>query len=239
MRRPRSYRLGNLDLAIMKPLVERYIGSLPTLHRQETWRNVGINPPAGVVQKEIRRGMDPKSLTALVFSGPFRYDQAHRTAIRALSLILDTKLRELVREELSGTYGVMVNPTYSRIPDEEYSLTINFGCDPARVDELVKAVFQEIGSLKTKGPTDKDANDAREALFREYETGMKQNNWLLTQIAAKYQNQEDPKDVLALEKSFQQLSPQAIQEAARTYLNTNNYVRVTLFPEKEKEQEKR
>jgi zinc protease len=183
--------------------------------------------------------MEPKSQTAIVFSGPFQYDQARRTAIRALGLILDSKLREFLREELSGTYGVMVRPVYSKIPDEEYSLTINFGCDPARADELVKAVFQEVENLKTKGPADKDVSDAREALFREYETGMKQNGWLLTQIAARYQLREDPRDVLALAKSFQALSPQVIQEAARAYLNTNNYVRVTLYPEKEKEEDKK
>lgn len=224
---------GNLDLSVMKPLVERYLGSLPTIHRRETWRNVGINPPAGVVQKEIHRGMEPKSLTAIVFSGPFRYDQSHRTAIRALSLILDTKLREIVREELSGTYGVAVNPSYSKFPDEEYSLTLNFGCDPARVDELVKAIFREIESLQTKGPSAKDVKDAREALFREYETGMKQNGWLMTQVAAKYENHEDPRDILALQKSVRQLSAQAIRKAARTYLNANHYIRVTLYPENE------
>ena len=230
--------VGNLDPEAMKPLVEKYVGSLPALNRSETWRNVGINPPPGVVQKEVRKGMEPKSQTALVFSGAFQYDQAHRTAIRALGLILDSKLREIVREELSGTYGVMVRPVYSKIPDEEYSLMISFGCDPARVDELVKAIFLEIENLKTKGPSDKDVSDAREGLFREYETGRKQNSWLLTQIAAKYQLQEDPRHLLALEKSFQALSPQLIQEAARAHLNTDNYVRVTLYPEKEKEKEK-
>ena len=224
--------LGNLDIAVMRPLVERYLGSLPSLNRKETWRNVGINPPAGVVQKEVRKGTEPKSQTAIVFSGPFQHDQAHRTTIRALGLILDTKLRELVREELSGTYGVTVRPTYSKIPDEEYSLMLNFGCDPARVDELVKAIFQEVENLKTKGPSEKDVSDAREALFREYETGMKQNGWLLTQIYLRYQLREDPRDLLAFEKSLPPLSPQVIQEAARAYLNTNNYVRVTLYPEK-------
>jgi zinc protease len=224
--------VGNLDLAAMRPLVERFIASLPALNRRETWRNLGINPPSGVVQKEVRKGMEPKSQTAIVFSGPFQYDQAHRLGIRALGLVLDTKFRELLREELSGTYGVMVRPAYSRIPEEEYSLTINFGCDPARVDELVKSVFQEIETLKTIGPSDKDVSDAKEALFREYETGMKENAWLLSQIANKYELREDPRELLAFEKSLQPLSPQMIQDAARTYLDMSHYVRVTLYPEK-------
>jgi zinc protease len=229
--------IGNLDIEAMKPLVARYLGSLPSLNRKETWRDVGIKPPKGVVQKEVRKGIEPKSQTAIVFTGPFQYDQAHRTAIRALGLILETKLREIIREELGGTYGVRVEPSYSKIPDEDYTLTINFGCDPARVDELVKAVFQEIDNLKTKGPSDKDVSDAREALFREYETGMKQNNWLLAQIYYRYELQEDPRGLLALTDSLKPLSPEVIREAARTYINTNNYVRVTLYPEKEKEKE--
>jgi zinc protease len=230
--------VGNLDIAAMEPLVERYLGSLPGIERQETWRDLGIDPPAGVVQKEVRKGLEPKSQTAIVFNGPFRYDQSQRTALRALGLILDTKLRELVREELSGTYDVTVSPSYSKIPDEEYSLSIGFGSDPARVEELVKAVFQEIESLKTKGPSEKDVSDAREALSREYETGMKQNGWLITQLAAKYQLEDDPREILELEKSIQALSRQVIQEAARAYLNTKRYVRVSLYPEKEPEKAK-
>ncbi len=230
--------VGNLDIAAMEPLVERYLGALPAIERQETWRDLGIDPPAGVVQKEVRKGLEPKSQTAIVFNGPFRYDQSQRTAIRALGLILDTKLRELVREELSGTYGVMVSPSYSKIPDEEYSLTIGFGSDPARVEELVKAVFGTIAELKTAGPSEKDVSDAREALSRDYETGRKQNGWLIAQLAGKYQLEDDPREILELEKSFQALSPQVIQEAARAYLNTKNYVRVSLYPEKGPEKAK-
>ena len=225
--------IGNLDLETLKPLVERYLGSLPSLRRKETWKNVGIEPPKGVVQKTVKKGIEPKSQSAVVFTGPFQYDRPHRTAIRAMSVVLDTRLRNLLREELSGTYGVGVNASYSKIPDEEYTIMINFGCNPERVNELVKAVFQEIESLKSRGPTDKEVGDAREALFREYETGMKQNNWLLTQVYYRYQLGEDLKELFNLGDFLKTLSAASIQEAARTYLNTNNYVQVLLFPEKE------
>jgi len=225
--------IGNIDLENFKPLVERYLGSLPSLRRKETWKDVGIEPPKGVVQKTVRKGIEPKSQTAIVFTGPFQYDRPHRTAIRAMSLVLDTRLRNLLREELSGTYGVTVNATYEKIPREEYGFMINFGCNPQRTDELVKALLKEIESLKANGPTDKEANDARQALFREFETGLKQNNWLLTQLYRKYQLGEDPKSLFDFEEALKLINPAFIQEAARTYLNTNNYVQVSLFPEKE------
>lgn len=229
--------IGNIDLEMMKPLVERYLASLPSLLRKETWKDVGIDPPTGIVEKAVKKGIEPKSQTAIVFTGPFLYDRPHRTAIRALSLVLDTRLRNLVREELSGTYGVAVRADYSKIPDEEYSFIINFGCNPERQEELVKAVFQEIENIKVSGPSDKETSDAREAMFREYETGMKQNNWLLTQIYYRYQINEDLKELFDFGDYLSTLSPAMIQEAARAHLNTGNYVRVSLFPEKEKEKQ--
>ena len=61
---------GNFDFWTIRPLVETYLGSLPSLGRRETWKNVGLEPPGGVVEKIVRKGIEPKSQTAVVFSGP-------------------------------------------------------------------------------------------------------------------------------------------------------------------------
>ena len=53
--------VGSFDLPTIKPLVEQYLGSLPSLHRQEAGRDVGIRPPGGVVEKEVTKGTTPKS----------------------------------------------------------------------------------------------------------------------------------------------------------------------------------
>jgi zinc protease len=77
--------IGSFDLATMKPLVERYLGALPSIHRKESWKDVGVRTPAGIVEKQVEKGLEPKSEAAIVFSGPFEYDQTHRVAIRAMA----------------------------------------------------------------------------------------------------------------------------------------------------------
>jgi len=223
--------VGTFDLATMKPLVERYLGSLPSLRRKETWKDVGIRPPAGVVEKVVRKGLEPKSQAAIVFTGPFQYDQAHRIAIRALGSVLDTRLRETLREDLSGTYGVSASPTYTKVPEEQYRFQIAFGCDPKRTDDLVKAVFTVIDALRADGPTEKEVNDAREAFLRDYETAMKQNGNVMSQVYLRYQTGEDVNEYFRLPDYYRKLDAAAIKEAARTYLDLGNYVRVTLLPE--------
>ena len=73
--------VGSFDLATMKPLVERYLASLPALHRNETAKDVGMHPPAGVVEKQVRSGIEPKSQVSIVFTGPFQNDEMHRVVV--------------------------------------------------------------------------------------------------------------------------------------------------------------
>ncbi len=223
---------GSFDLASIKPLVERYLGSLPTLGRKETWKDLGITPPRGVVEKVVRKGIEPKSQVDIVFTGSMTYDVPSRVTLDALAVVLETRLRETLREALGGTYGVQVEAHASKIPEARYGVTIDFGCDPGRTEELVKALFREIDALKSNGPTSKDVDDARLALVRDHESDMAVNSRLVGALADAYENSEDVSVFFGLPAQYASLTASSIQAAARRYLDTGNYVRVTLLPEK-------
>ncbi|MEI6667290.1 MAG: insulinase family protein [Acidobacteriota bacterium] len=216
----------------IKPLVERYLGSLPTARRKETWRNVGMTPPRGVVEQIVRKGIEPKSQAAIVFTGPFTFDAPHQVALDALAVVLDTRLRERLREALRGTYGVQVEAGAVKIPEAGYRITIEFGCDPERTEELVKMLFREIDTLKASGPTQKEVRDTREALARRHDSDLALNNRLVGELSQRYENGVDIAEFFELPSEMDHVSAGAIQDAARRYLDTANYVRVTLYPEK-------
>ncbi len=224
--------VGSFDLPTMKPLVERYLGGLPSTRRKETWKDVGVRMPEGVVEKQVQKGIEPKSQAAIVFSGPFRYDQTQRVAIRAMAEVLQGRLLETIREQLGGTYSIAARQSYQKIPRPEYSITVQFGSDPQRQNDLIARVFQEIEQFKANGPTAKQVSDEKEALLREFETNSQQNNYLLSQLTGKYQYGEDPAELWNVPDYYRKIDAAMIQQAARTYLNTNRYVKVTLVPEK-------
>jgi zinc protease len=149
-----------------------------------------------------------------------------------MSMTFQTRLREMLREELGGTYGVQVNSNYYKIPEEEYSLTINFATDPNRIQEMLDAVFAEIANIRNQGPSEKEVQDIQEAFMREYETQSRQNPWLLAQLEHKYRLGEDPRGILTYIDSIKALSPEILKKAAERYLDTGNYVQVVLMPDK-------
>ena len=223
--------VGSFDLARMKPLVERYLGSLPSLHRTEAAKDVGMHPPADIVDKQVRSGIEPRSQVSIVFSGPFQDDESHRVIANAMADTLGGNLQRTLREDLGGTYGVSVEPSFVKRPTEEYRLTISFACDPARTDTLVSAAFRVIDQFRALGPSASQVADARAGLARDFETNSQRNDYLLNRILFKYEYGEDVRDVFNMRPYYDQVTVAALRDAARMYLNTNRYVKVTLLPE--------
>jgi zinc protease len=224
--------VGSFDLATIRPFVERYLASLPALNRKETAKDVGIRAPSGVVRQQVRKGIEPQSRVSIVFSGPFQNDEAHRMTLRAMAETLSGNLHRTLREDLGGTYGVSVEPRFTKRPSEEYRITISFACDPARTESLVKTAFEVIDEFKANGPSQGQAADARQALLRDFETSSQQNGYILSRLTYKYEYGENVEEVFNPRPLIDQLTAASITDAARRYLDTNRYVEVTLVPEK-------
>ena len=93
------------------------------------------------------------------------------------------------------------------------------------VDDLAAA------GIKAFGPTPSQATDARSGLTRDFETNSQRNEYLLNRLIFKYEYGEDVKDVFDMKPYYDQITVAALRDAARMYLNTNRYVKVTLLPE--------
>ena len=229
------YFVGNIDLAAMRPLVEEYLGGLPSIRRHETWRDLNIPPPTGIVRKVVHKGVEPKARTQLVFTGPFQDSREARYALRALADALGIRLREILREDLGGVYGVAVSASSSIAPDTTYSVSIGFGADPARVDELVDSTFTALRAFQSAGPSDSIVHKVMETQLRTRETSLKQNAYWLGQLVAAQQWGVDPRGILTYGQLIDGLTAASIRDAARRYLRLDNYVQVTLLPEEAKQ----
>jgi zinc protease len=223
--------VGSFDVQTIKPLVERYLASLPSIHRVEAAVDRGVRPPPGVVERQVVKGVDPRSQVAIVFSGPFQNDQMHRLLLTTMSEMLGGNLQRTLREDLGGTYGVSVEPQFSKYPTAEYQISIGFSCDPARVDDLTLAAWKVIQDFTQQGPSSDQLAGARNAFDRELETGFQENADLLSEMTTKVEYGEDLADVFNLRPFYDQLTTAALRDAAREFLNAHRYVQVTLRPE--------
>lgn len=224
--------VGAFDPEGIRPLVLQYLGGLPTTGRTEAWRDTGLRAPPGVVEKTVRKGVEPKAQTAIVFSGELgMFDRATTHGLASMTSVLDIRLREILREDLGGTYGVGVGQNAARFPNPRYAVTIAFGAAPERIDSLVAVVFDEIERLKTEGPDSASLSKVQEAQRRSHETRLRENGYWLTELAGSLLRGEPLGAFRNYTALVDALTPESIAAAARDFLDRGRYVRVTLLPE--------
>ena len=225
------YFVGNFDEKEMKPLIEKYIGGLPIVERNETWKDLKIKSPKGIVEKEVKKGSEPKSIVYMNYHGDFDYNWENRTQLDVACEILTTKLLESIREDESGVYSIGAYPSSEHFPQSKYGVTIYFGCAPENVAKLSKGVYAEIDKLMKDGPTEIDLDKAKKKKLRERETGLRENRfWLSTLYSFDYHG-SNPDDLNKYDDYVNSLTIEQMKQAANKYFSKDNFVKVVLFPE--------
>jgi zinc protease len=224
--------VGAFKTVDIRPLVETWLGSLPSAGRKETWRDLGIHPPSGVVEKTVRRGIEPKSLTRIAFTGAFDWNLRNRYVFDSLTSALRIRLREVLREDMSGTYGVGVGLSLDRFPRSEYRLALGFGSAPDRADTLAATAFAVIDTVKQIGVNEATLAKVKETQLRQREVNLKENSFWLSALQTYLSNGDDPLDILKYPELVKSLTSDDIKKAAETYLKRERYVKVVMMPEK-------
>jgi len=168
--------VGNFTKEQITPLILQYLASLPATTRNENWVDEGVDTPQGKINKKVMRGVEPKSSTRIAFTGEFDYSRQNRYDMHSMMQILNIRLREILREDMGGVYGVGVWASMSKDPEAEYSLNVVFGCSPDRVQELTDTVMDEIKSLMEEAPEEVYVDKVKESQRREREINIQKNS---------------------------------------------------------------
>jgi zinc protease len=223
--------VGNIELDRLTPLVETYLGSLPTKGRKESWRDVRVSWPNGVQTKTIIKGTEPKSRVTLTFHGSERWTRDTDNDVRMLADVLRIRLREILREDMGGVYGVSVNGAISRRPRQEYTFNVSFGCSPDNVDKLEKAIFDEVKVIQEKGIGEDYIVKVKELRRRAHETDLKDNGYWTRELERAYIYGDDPKLIVDISSLLDKVTSDRVRAAAKKYITTKQYVLGVLNPE--------
>lgn len=225
--------VGNVDLDALKPLVEKYIGSIPVSKKAMTFADDKCAPVKGDVTEEFTAPMQqPKVSVHYMFSGKMPYTLKDKAALTFLTQALNSRYLISIREEKGGTYGVQVSGSTEYIPDETYKLDIRFDTNEEMADELREIVMKEIREIAENGPKAEDIEKNREFMLKSWKNSLEQNAGWMNYIQAKYgPGLEYLKDY---EQVIRSLTNADVQAMAKKVLGDNNLVKVVMRPAKEK-----
>lgn len=224
--------VGAFDWDELRSLAETYLASLPTAGRDETWQNIGTSRPQGVIDEEVRIGIEPRSNTVWVFAGEMDWSRNESLALTAAGEVLQIRLRERVREQLGGTYAIQVGTRATVLPDSDFLFFVIFGSDPDRVEELLGEVEGEMNWLRDGGEQEY-LDTVKELLRTRREEQLRDNGFWLDRISGTRQRDDAFEDVSQYDVRLDELTLEEVAAAARRYLPMDRFVRVVLYPEGE------
>ncbi|WP_121811369.1 M16 family metallopeptidase [Mucilaginibacter kameinonensis] len=223
--------VGSVDPKTIKPLLEKYLASLPATNSHETAKDLNIHPPAGRISKTVYQGNDSKATVYLVFTAPYNYNHPDNIAMKALQEVLEIRLLERLREEESGVYTPGVEVNVSKLPQTRYSVLVRFGCAPENVEKMINSSLEEIKKLKTEGPPQVNIDKWRSEEKNSFTPQLKTNDFWLGYLNGQLQSDEDFGFVQQYETLLNGVGPQDIKRLADKYLDGKNYIRMVLLPE--------
>ncbi|MEI6086798.1 MAG: insulinase family protein [Bacteroidota bacterium] len=224
--------VGNIDPVKVKSLLETYLGSLPAAAKEINFKDVGLRPVKGVVDAVINKGTAKQSRVNIIFSGEAKYSLDERLKLVALTEVMNIKILETLREQMSGIYGGGMRGSLTNRPYNNYNISIGFPCGPENVDKLTTALFTILNGAIEKGIEQKDLDKVKETLKKQNQDLIKQNDYWLDAMSKAFIEKDDPMWMLEYNQKVDAITTVELQALAKKYFNMQNYIKAVLNPEK-------
>lgn len=224
--------VGSFDEKEIVPLIEKYLGGLPSAGKTFKIVDNKVRPIAGKKQLNVSRGKEDKSLILAFYSGELPYSEDIALKAQAMSEILNIRIIEELREKVQGIYGGGTYAEFEKYPYANYNFVLNLPCGPEKVDTLLKAVRKEFDLMAKEGPAQSYLDKVKQQWKEQYKTQIKENNAWLSQLLEYKMQGGDPKRFVEYEKYVDALTTKDVQQAAKLILDGKNQFTAVLMPEK-------
>ena len=227
--------VGDVNVATLQPLVEKYIGSLPKGGKTK-WKDPKEDIVKGIVDDVFAVDMQtPKSTVLQVYNADIPFTYTKDAALEAISYILDMRYTESLREEEGGTYGASAITSFGRRPKEKALIQVYFDCKPALCDRLRELAVKGIQDLAQKGPTEEEVQMAKLNLLKNLPESRQQNRWWLNSIEIYLDYGVDRN--AEYEAGINALDANIIKETVSEILGSGNFIDLVMKPAQSAEAE--
>ncbi len=228
--------VGNFDENKLKTYIQKYLGNLPGNGNTEEWVDRNLNMVEGKVDKTIYHGIAPKTYVDRTYHGDFDWSPENEFLLNSLVKVMSIKLRESLREDKGGVYGVGVYGYGSKEPKQEYKLSFSFNSNPENAQDLIKAADEVINKLKTEGPDEEVMTKIKETKKQSRIKDLKENEYWLDQMNSIVKSGLDFSELTldVLQARLDKLTAEDIKKAANKYLDESSVIEVKMYPENSK-----
>lgn len=222
--------VGNIDLQSLRPLLCRYVASLPAKNSVNSQRTAALPAVRKVDETLIyrRRQDTPYASVSIFYDFELPYEPKSDVMLKTFKLILQMMYTDTIREESGGAYHVSVNTELDGLKMPNALLKIAFRTDPQRYEELIPLVYEQLLRLAEHGPTQELLQKSKEFLLKAYRQQARSNHyWLHILYNMVYRGVDFDTDY---EKITEAVSAHDVQQLCAEIIAQKRRIEVTMLP---------
>ena len=223
--------VGNVDLETLKPMVEKYLGSLPKGKKAtEINKENLITFAKGEVNEVVKLKMQaPKSTVVQLYTAYAPVNTKKSVALDAANYIIDMIYTKTIREDEGGTYGVGTSMLAQRSPMERLIAQIYFNTNPESAEKLGGLAAKGLKELAENGPTQEHFNMAIENFKKNLPESRINNGYWMNCLQT--WNKHGINYDAEYEEAVNALTPEDVKAALQELLSQGNVIKIASFPE--------
>ena len=230
------YITGDFQPEAIRPLVQKYIGSLPKGKKPLQWVDDGNDILPGRRIDDFAVDMQTPMTTVLeVLTAPMPYSFETSVAISAVSYIMDMRYTKSLREDEGGTYGASTSGSITREPKQQAVFQVTFQCKPSVADKLRELAAQGLKDLAENGPTAEEFDMTLKNLQKNIPERRIRNSYWEGALKNFYRHGLDTDK--GYEAAVNALTPLAIQRMTQALLAHDNFAELVMRPDNTAEEE--
>ena len=226
------YIVGDFTDESVKPLIEKYIASLPVKSEKEKeYVNHNIQPVAGVNNFiESTKMENPTTYTSLVYTGDAEYNLENRLLFTAYGYIMRMRYIESLREEDGGTYTPSASAYLSDRLNNKYQFRVSYNTQYEKSEGLLKKAYDGVDKIAAEGPTDEEITKTVEMLKKQISESEKEMSYY-SGLLYDYYFWGDGDTRYTPELIDKVITKENIQKVAQKVKNSPSRLNVTLNPQ--------
>lgn len=224
--------VGNIDEKTATPLIEQYLGALPSINRDEHFRDTKMDIRKGMYENNFTKDLEtPKASVLMLYSGNCKYDLKNNLQMSMLGQLLNMVYLRTVREDAGGTYGVSCSGRLSKYPTEKGIFQAYFDTDPNRREEMMNLISKGIEEFIANGPVSEDLSKVKEYMLKTYKQNQKENNYWMGILSTYYWENLDMNT--GYEETVNAITGDDLKAFAKAFFGQKNEIEVSMSsPEK-------
>lgn len=225
------YVVGNIEPDSVKPLIEKYIGSIAADNKTSEWQDRKEYFVEGNVVEHFNVAMEtPKTTVFHLYTADTPYSVKNEVMLDACKQLLDMVFTETLRESEGGTYGAGVSVVLRREPKESAVIQVAFETNPEQAENLAKMAHDGVVKVLADGvPADKLAKIVENFKKNVPEQRISNRYWM--SVLKDWNEHNEDYDKL-YEEAVSQITSENLVNALKSVLDSGNFIEIMMSPEK-------